>query len=226
MHRMQKTFEIFCIRNFYATYTFYIWKERGVNTLFIVSFKATKKKIILLAAILLAVIVVIAVACFSGKGEAMETAAGYSLLAQTEEQRAQFLAQYGWETADEPSEICEVIIPEEFNQVYQNYNAIQKQQEMDLGKYKGKRVKKWTYQVLNYPDRPEGVFANLLVYEGRVIGGDISSSELGGFMHGFDRSAIYNSQPDSGNTGSSVSSSEQTASSVPELAVSSVVPAA
>lgn len=185
-----------------------------MKTLFIVSFKATKKKLILLAAILLAVIVVIAVACFSGKGEATQTAAGYSLLAETEEQRVQFLAQYGWEIADEPSEICEVIIPEEFNQVYQNYNAIQKQQEMDLSRYKGQRVKKWTYQVLNYPDRPEGVFANLLIYDGRVIGGDVSSSELGGFMHGFDRSAIYNG-------GDAADTSSQAAVSSPSSDVSS-----
>ena len=147
---------------------------------------------ILLAALFVIGIAVIIIACSMGRGEATQTAAGYSLLAETEEQRAQFLAQYGWEIAAEPSEICEVIIPAEFNEVYQTYNAIQKQQEMDLSRYKGKRVKRWTYQVTNYPDHPENVFANLLISNGKVIGGDISSSELGGFMHGFDRSAVYN----------------------------------
>ncbi len=190
--------------------------ERGVTTLFIVSFKATKKKLIVLSLILVAVAAAVVLLCMAGKGEATQTASGYSLMAETSADRAHFLAQYGWEVAAEPVEICEVIIPEEFNDVYQNYNAIQKQQEMDLSRYKGKRVKKWTYQIMNYPDKPEGVFANLLVADGRVIGGDISSTELGGFMHGFDRSAIYN--PGTASSGSAVSSE-------PAGAVSSDLPA-
>ena len=42
----------------------------------------------------------------------------------------------------------------------------------------------------NYPgyENKDGVVrANLLVYEGRVIGGDVCSVELDGFMQGFEK---------------------------------------
>ena len=36
---------------------------------------------------------------------------------------------------------------------------------------------------MNYPNGEEGVVAQLFVYKGRAIAGDIHSSALGGFMH-------------------------------------------
>ena len=42
----------------------------------------------------------------------------------------------------------------------------------------------------NYPgyENKDGVIrANILVYDGRVIGGDVCSVELDGFMHGFEK---------------------------------------
>ena len=72
---------------------------------------------------------------------------------------------------------------------YEKYNEIQKAQNLDLTPYAGKRAKRWTYNIKNYPGY-EGdsgtVQANILVYEGAVIGGDICSTELDGFMQGFD----------------------------------------
>ena len=82
-----------------------------------------------------------------------------------------------------------LIIPPEFDEVYEKYNAIQKEQGFDLTKYQGKRVKRWTYAIKNYPGYAADsgcIHANLLVYEGQVIGGDVCSVELNGFMHGFD----------------------------------------
>ncbi|MDD7216643.1 MAG: DUF4830 domain-containing protein, partial [Oscillospiraceae bacterium] len=84
---------------------------------------------------------------------------------------------------------AEVIIPAEFDRGYEKYNEIQKAQNLDLTPYAGKRAKRWTYNIKNYPGY-EGdsgtVQANILVYEGAVIGGDICSTELDGFMQGFD----------------------------------------
>ena len=51
---------------------------------------------------------------------------------ETNSQRVTFLAQYGWEVEEEPVEIRDVTIPEEFDQVYQQYNEVQKSQGMDL----------------------------------------------------------------------------------------------
>jgi hypothetical protein len=50
-------------------------------------------------------------------------------------------------------------------------------------------VKRWTYELKNYPgyeSKPGVVQANLLIDHGVVIGGDVCSLELGGFLHGFD----------------------------------------
>lgn len=54
---------------------------------------------------------------------------------------------------------------------------------MDLEPYHGKRVKCWTYTVLNYPGE-NGVLAHLYIYKDKIVGGDISSTALDGFMHG------------------------------------------
>ena len=82
-----------------------------------------------------------------------------------------------------------MIIPAEFDRGYEKYNEIQKAQNLDLMPYAGKRAKRWTYSIKNYPgyEGADGtVQANILVYEGAVIGGDVCSTELDGFMQGFD----------------------------------------
>ncbi len=103
---------------------------------------------------------------------------------KTNEDRVAFLESYGWEIDPNAVEICEVIIPSEFDDVYEEYNAIQKDEGLDLEKYAGKSVKRYTYTVKNYGAETT-VFANLLVYKNKVVGGDISSSDPNGFTHGF-----------------------------------------
>ena len=94
-----------------------------------------------------------------------------------------FLESLGWETSVEPVDVREVIIPEEWNSVFEEYNDLQKQQGFDLNKYRGKQATIYTYQILNY-DGAENVVANLMVFDGRLIAGDVCSAELGGFMQG------------------------------------------
>lgn len=99
--------------------------------------------------------------------------------------RLRYLTAFGWEVASEPQEVVEVLIPQSFNAVYERYNEIQKAQGMDLERYQGKTVKRYTYSIQNYPDRPEYVRANILVYRDQVIAGDVCSVEArNGFMHG------------------------------------------
>lgn len=94
-----------------------------------------------------------------------------------------FLESLGWETSGEPVDVREVIIPEEWNSVFEEYNDLQKQQGFDLDKYRGKQATIYTYQILNY-DGAENVVANLMVFDGKLIAGDVCSAELGGFMQG------------------------------------------
>ncbi len=108
---------------------------------------------------------------------------------ETQEERIQYLAQFGWIVQDDPVCVQEVFIPAQFGDVYNNYNAIQLAQGFDLLPYAGRSVKKWVYAVTNYPGYAQSeayVQATLLVCQGIIIGGDICSVELDGFMHGFD----------------------------------------
>ena len=60
-----------------------------------------------------------------------------------------FLESLGWETSVEPVDIREVIIPEEWNSVFEEYNDLQKQQGFDLDKYRGKQATIYKYQMPN-----------------------------------------------------------------------------
>ena len=99
--------------------------------------------------------------------------------------RLAFIEQFGWEVDTTPLEAVEVAIPEEFDKIYLGYNEMQKEQGLGLTKYKGKTVTRYTYNVTNYPDYTGDVYISLLVYKNKVIGGDVCSADVGGFVHGF-----------------------------------------
>lgn len=106
---------------------------------------------------------------------------------KTNEDRIKFLEQFGWKVTSEPLETEEVVIPSDFDKVFAGYNEIQKSQGLDLGKYRKKRLTRYTYEVTNYDGYDGTVYANLLIYKGRVVGGDICSADVGGFMQGFEK---------------------------------------
>lgn len=103
-----------------------------------------------------------------------------------EAQRQQFLKQMGWEVSGEFDECRQVLIPEQFNEVYEGYNELQKQQGFDLSAYKGKSCDVYTYKVRNYKghEDKDDVRCNLMICDDVLIGGDVSSTELDGFMQG------------------------------------------
>ena len=75
----------------------------------------------------------------------------------------------------------ELALPEEFGEEYGKYLELQTGQGFDLTRYAGKRIRRYTYEVLNYPTGESGVVAHLLICKNTVIGGEI----LGGsFLHG------------------------------------------
>ena len=98
-----------------------------------------------------------------------------------------FLAQFGWEVEPAPLESATVTIPAEFDKIFSAYNELQKEQGLDLSKYKRKEVTRYTFSVTNYEGFEGTVYANVLVYRNRVIGGDICSADVTGFVHGFER---------------------------------------
>ncbi len=95
--------------------------------------------------------------------------------------RLDFIKQLGLEVDETTFSEETVKIPAEFGDVYENYNSIQRQAGYDLSEYKGKSVTKYTYVVTNY-ESDAVVNVNLLCYSGKIIGGDICSTALNGFM--------------------------------------------
>lgn len=104
---------------------------------------------------------------------------------RTNDDRIEFLAQYGWTVAETPTEEVTLTLPTEFDKIMKTYNELQKQQGLDLSKYKGKQITRYTYEITNYPTQNGKVLANVIVYKNRVIGGDICSTDVNGFIHGF-----------------------------------------
>jgi hypothetical protein len=108
---------------------------------------------------------------------------------KTEEDRKEFISSFGIEVSETAVEELETMVPKKFDAVYDEYNSIQLAQGLDLSKFKGKKIKRYTYKMLNYPKDekgiPENVYLNLIQYKDRVIAGDIASSEGGGFVRTF-----------------------------------------
>ncbi len=143
------------------------------------------------AFLLLCFVVMTAVSLFVLSRESTETVDKQSVnvSAETHEERMAFISQFGWKVDEEPVEIKEVIIPEEFDDTYVAYNEIQKSQGFDLTEFAGERAKRWTYIVKNYEgyEDAECIHINLLIYDNKVIGGDVCSVALDGFMHSFSK---------------------------------------
>ena len=102
----------------------------------------------------------------------------------TAEKRAAYLADCGWEVDPASEQTQQILIPERFSQVYETYNQLQKQQGWDLSKFAGRTCTLYSYTVTNYPDPEQVVIADLYVYKNQVIGGDVHSTNLNGFMIG------------------------------------------
>ncbi len=105
-----------------------------------------------------------------------------------------FLASYGWKTEDAPCEISQVLFPERFDAVYVAYNELQRAQGFDLAPYCGRYAEKYVFRLTEYPgaEDTEGLRATVFICGGRVIGGDISSTALDGFMHGIIPEELHN----------------------------------
>lgn len=105
-------------------------------------------------------------------------------------ERVEFLNSQGWIVKPEPVSKEEATIPSVTDAVYAEYAALQKEQGFDIEKYQGKPVKIIKYQVLNYPDHPEGVIASMILCDDRLIGGDVSLEGEGGFTEPLISAAV------------------------------------
>lgn len=141
-----------------------------------VDFKKIMVILLSLAAVLLALILI-----FGGKSQ--DTAATGAT--GSNDSRVKFLEGFGWQVTPTPHETTQVRIPEESGEMFRRYNALQKGQGYDLSKYSGKKVMRYVYEITNYPGATEPVYATVLVYKDKVIGGDVTDTAAKGKIRGF-----------------------------------------
>ncbi len=145
----------------------------------ILTAKVDLKKI-LLALLMAAALVLALVLIFGGRGQ---QAAQTSAIASNDS-RVKFLESFGWQVTPAPKETTQVRIPVESGEMFQRYNALQKGQGYDLSKYAGKKVMRYVYTLTNYPGAQEPVYATVLVYKNKVIGG-VTDTSVKGKIRGF-----------------------------------------
>ena len=145
--------------------------------MFVISVKSSKIRVILFCVFTL-IVLAASVLFFAERKNSSSTAEGaISVRASDEKQRTEFLSQFGWDFDTEPVEVKEIIIPDEFDAVYEKYNDLQKKQGFNLEDYKGANAKMWTYNLNNFPgleNKKDYVQANIIIYNGNVIGADIT----------------------------------------------------
>ena len=151
--------------------------------MFILTAKLKRERLIAGAAAVAALcaVVAIAVGVISVQGGTVSASADQKGV-KTNEDRVAYLESFGWTVEPEPLAVEELLIPEEFDETYTQYLELQGSQGFDLTQYCGKRVKRYTYVITNYPTGETGVQASLLIYKNTVIGGDVLSRQGGGFI--------------------------------------------
>lgn len=152
--------------------------------MFVMTAKVSKTKIAAIITAVIALVVIIVIAVSSGK----KTENTQKPNADTNEARVKFLAEFGWDINVEPVQTQTVTVPApEENEVFSRYNDLQKSQGYDLTQYAGKKAQRYVYEIVNYPgaaaDCP--VYATLFVFDGYVIGGDVTNTAPDGKLHGF-----------------------------------------
>ncbi len=157
--------------------------------MFIYTAKLHRKRIILGAAAL--VLVCGFLATFAGMHSlwgAQSTAATATSPKglKTNEDRLEYLSQFGWSLSPEAVTVEEIKLPDTFDSSYDEYLAWQAQQGFSLDKFAGKQVKRYTYQISDYPNQ-KNVMISLLIHKNTAIGGEVFLADTGEMLHGLAR---------------------------------------
>lgn len=146
--------------------------------MFVLTTRLRKKRAILVGSL----VILLIAGGLLWRGLSREAEAPEETVLRNNEDRIAYLKALGWEVDKEPVESMELELPEELTGSYAAYNELQLAQGFDLRDYLGQGVSRWTYQVRNYPGRPEDVQLNLYLCEDRPIAGDIIAGGEGGFQ--------------------------------------------
>ena len=142
--------------------------------MFVYTLKATTLKYIgVMTLCAAAMITTVTLVPATDRNDSVETVANVDYKnVKSKEDRQEFLETLGWKILGDSETVTDVIIPEEFDEIYQSYNSLQKSDGLNLERYKGKKAKLYTYTVTNHKDGK--AMATIIVYKNRVIAGDVS----------------------------------------------------
>ena len=148
--------------------------------MFIVSAKIKPKKAI--AGILFFGVVLIALILVTAHFKQLAAPSAAAVTAASDAERTAYLAALGWEVEAAPMETLTFTLPDPLGESYQEYNKLQLDQGFDLSTYAGRDIKRYSYAVLNYPDRPQDVQADLYLCRDQIVAGDILCCGDNGFV--------------------------------------------
>ena len=95
----------------------------------------------------------------------------------TNEDRVELINSLGYTVLPESVEDKQINIPNEFNDVYSKYNELQQKGGFDLKNFSGLKANVYKYKVDG-----KDLYVNIILCDGVLIGGDVSSSNLNGEM--------------------------------------------
>lgn len=148
--------------------------------MFVLKFKMRKKYIIPIVVAIIAAVVLLIIVLSSGNtapdySATCDEVGRFSLVAQTVGGECGFIKQFGYDVIADSRKCETVTVPSVFNDTYEEYNALQKKIGLDLEAYKGRDVKKITYEIDNSDEK----YAVILTLKGRVIGAHLTNGEYG-----------------------------------------------
>lgn len=144
--------------------------------MFVFSVKTSRRQLLSLLFCVVVLVLIVLSAFFWPVGAVSQTTA--TVPATDNATRIAYLQSLGYEVDLAYCEVREVLIPDEFDEVFTAYNELQQQADMDFTPYHGKRLKCWSYRVLNVGEGE--TLANLYVYRDEIVGGDVSETVSGG----------------------------------------------
>lgn len=138
----------------------------------IITFKIKNKRLLLVFLIILTAFLFVL--------ETLSIVSNDQIVIKDNISRVNFINSLGLKVKEEPVEKKNIIIPQAFNEVYLKYNQLQKSAGYDLSIYKGEKATLFKYTTEAHSD--DLLYVNLIVLNGKIIGGDISSAKINGFM--------------------------------------------
>ena len=89
----------------------------------------------------------------------------------TTQEMVDYIAQKGFTADMQTAQVAEVQIPKKFDESFSAFNEKIKQNDgLSLEKYKGEKVNKWMFDILDYSDNDTKAVAVLLIRKEKLVG--------------------------------------------------------